>query len=136
MKIPLTIPYFRLALGLTLAYGFLWMALEGELWRDLVLAAAVTLLVMGSAMARFLGGRTLSVRRFVIVAVAAGLIAGVALSLITLFLMAIKMGIHAHGPEYATREIVWVWQQLPLWSIVGGLVGLGLGLLVAGKRAI
>ena len=136
MKIPLTIPYFRLALGLTLAYGFLWMALEGELWRDLVLAAAVTLRVAGYAMTRFPGGRTLSVRRFVIVAVAAGLIAGVALSLITLFLMALKMGIHAHGPEYATREIVWVWQQLPLWSIVGGLVGLGLGLLVAGKRAI
>ena len=60
----------------------------------------------------------------------------VSLALITLFLMALKMGSLAHGPEYATREIVWVWQQLPLWSIVGGLVGLGLGLLVAGKRAI
>lgn len=136
MKIPLTIPYFRLVLGLTLAYGFLWMALEGELWRDLVLAAAVTLLVTGYAMTRISGGRTLSVRRFVIVAVAAGLVAGVALPLVTLFLMALKMGIHAHGPEYATREIVWVWRQLSLWSIVGGLVGLGLGLLVAGKRAI
>lgn len=136
MKIPLTIPYFRLVPGLTLAYGFLWMALEGELWRDLVLAAAVILLAVGSATTRFLGGRTLSVRRFVLVAVAAGLVAGVALPLVTLFLMALKMGIHAHGPEYATREIVQVWRQLPLWSIVGGLVGLGLGLLVMGKRAI
>lgn len=136
MKIPRTIPNFRLVLGLTLAYGFLWMALEGELWRDLVLAAAVTLLVAGYAMTRILGGRTLSVRRFVLLAVAAGLVAGVALPLVILFLMALKMGIHAHGPEYATREIVWVWRQLPLWSMVGGLVGLGLGLLVAGKRAI
>ncbi len=134
MKIPPTIPYFKPMLGLALAYGFLWMALEGGLGQDLVLAAAVVLLAIGYLTIRFLGGRTLSPRRFVLVAAAAGLAGGVALPLVTIFLMALKTGIHAHGPEYTAREIAWVWQQLPLWGTVGGLVGLGLGLVAAGRQ--
>ena len=134
MKIPPTIPYFKPMLGLALAYGFLWMALEGTLWRDLILAATVVLLAIGYLTIRFLGGRTLSSRRFVLVAAAAGLAGGVALPFVTIFLMALKTGIHAHGPEYTAREIAWVWQQLPLWGTVGGLVGLGLGLVATGRQ--
>jgi len=134
MKIPPTLPYFKSMLGLALAYGFLWMALEGVLWRDLVLAAAVVLLAIGYLTIRFLGGRTLPARRFMLMAVAVGLAAGIALPLVTIFLMALKTGIHVHGPEYTVREIAWVWQQLPLWGAVGGLVGLGLGLVAAGRQ--
>ena len=65
---------------------------------------------------------------------AVGLAYGVGLALLTLLLMAIKTGLHAHGPEYGGREIVWVWNQLPLWAGVGVLVGLGIGLLAAGRR--
>jgi len=92
------------------------------------------LLAIGYLTIHFLGGRTLSPRRFVLMAVAVGLAAGIALPFVTIFLMALKTGIHAHGPEYTAREIAWVWQQLPLWGAVGGLVGLGLGLVATGRQ--
>jgi hypothetical protein len=59
---------------------------------------------------------------------------GAGLALMTLMLMALKTGLHAHGPEYPTDQIFWVWRQLPLWAGVGALAGLGLGLLSVGRR--
>ena len=56
---------------------------------------------------------------------AGGLAYGVGLVLLTLLLMAIKTGLHAHGPEYAGREIVWVWNQLPCLGRRGGAGGAG-----------
>lgn len=135
MKIPATIPHFKTAAGFTLAYALVWMALEGELWRDLLLAGAVVALAIASLLTRFLGGHALSAIQLIAIAAAAGLIAGVALPLVTLFLMALKTGIHAHGPEYTSQEIAWVWRQLPLWALVGGITGFGLGLLSAARRA-
>jgi NhaP-type Na+/H+ or K+/H+ antiporter len=52
-------------------------------------------------------------------------------SLLTLVFMAIKTGLHAHGPEFTLQEIQWVSQQTPLWAAVGLLIGLGLGMLTA-----
>lgn len=134
MKIPTTIPYFKVAAGFVLIYSLLWMALEGELGRDLALATAVALLAAGFAITRFLGGQTVSKRQFVILTAVVGLAVGVALPLLTIFLMALKTGIHAHGPEYTPGEIAWVLRQLPLWAGVGGLSGLGIGLLAAAAR--
>lgn len=134
MKLPATIPHFKAAAGLTLAYALVWMALEGELWRDLLLAAVIVGLAVASLPIRFLGGHDLSAIQLVAIAAAAGIIAGVALPLVTLFLMALKTGIHAHGPEYTPQEIAWVWRQLPLWALVGGMAGLGIGLLSAARR--
>ena len=134
MKFPATIPHFKAAAGLTLAYALVWMALEGALWRDLILAAAVVALAVASLLLRFLGGRALSAGQWVAIAMVAGLIASVALPLVTLFLMALKTGLHAHGPEYTPQEIAWVWRQIPLWTLVGGIAGFGIGLLSAAKR--
>ena len=44
--------------------------------------------------------------------------------------MAIKTGLHAHGPEFSGSELDWVLQQIPMWALVGLLGGLGLGFLL------
>jgi hypothetical protein len=105
------------------------MALEGSLVRDLLLAALALAVGMAYFGKRSFGGRTLPVGRAVAFSAAAGLTYGIGLALLTLLLMALKTGLHAHGPEYAAREIVWVWSQLPTWGGAGALTGLGLGLL-------
>ncbi len=119
-----------------LAFGaaaLVWMALEGMLWLDVTLALAGLALALAHLVTRYLGGRVVSPGRFVGGAAAVGLLFGACLALLTLFLMTLKTGIHAHGPEYTLREIAWVWAQMPLWSGVGALVGLGLSLLVVAK---
>lgn len=83
---------------------------------------------------RRLGGRTLSAGQLIGLATGAGVALGCGLALLTLFLMALKTGLHAHGPEYTPQEVAWVWRQLPLWAGVGTLVGLGIGLLAAARR--
>ena len=58
-------------------------------------------------------------------------------ALLTLFFMALKTGLHAHGPEFTPSEINWVIARIPLWTAVGLLSGAGLGLVglsVAGKQ--
>lgn len=129
MKIPSRIPYFKTAHAATALLAFVWMALEGDLRWDLFLALALVMLALGHLAIRYLGGRTMTVGRFVALSTAAGIACGFGVVLLTLFLMILKTGIHAHGPEYTSQEITWVWAQLPIWGGAGGLVGLGLGLL-------
>ena len=57
---------------------------------------------------------------------------GLIFGALTLAFMAIKTGLHGHGPEFAPDEISWVISQMPLWAMFGFLVGGGLGALTAG----
>ncbi len=135
MKIPATYPHFKAAVALVGLYAAIWMALEGSLGRDLLLAASLMAMTLFYLSSRYLGGRALPAGQAVALTTTAGMVYGVGLVLLTLFLMALKTGMHAHGPEYAAGEIAWVWRQLGLWSGAGALIGLGLGLLaVAIKR--
>ena len=47
-----------------------------------------------------------------------------------LLLMAVKTGLHAHGPEYSAAQLAAVVGQWPLWIGAGALAGAGVGLLV------
>jgi hypothetical protein len=134
MKIPLTVPYFKVVVGLIGLWAIVWLALEGRLVGDILLAAAVLLIALVYIIIRRWGGQTLPAGRAILLATAAGLAFGAGLALLTLFLMAFKTGLHAHGPEYTAQEIAWLWRQLPLWAGVGGLAGLGGGLLAAGRK--
>lgn len=134
MKIPTTIPGLKLIIGLLGLYAAVWMALEGALVRDLLLAVAALAVGIAYFGARFFGGRTLPAGRAVALSAVVGLAYGVGLALLTLLLMAFKTGLHAHGPEYTGQEIMWVWNQLPLWGGVGALAGLGIGLLAVGRK--
>ena len=133
MKIPVSIPHFKIAVGIVGLYAIGWLALEGELVRDIGLAAGLLVSALLYIITKRLGGLIVPVRRAIILATAAGLLFGAGLVLLTLFLMVLKTGLHAHGPEYTAQEIAWVWRQLPLWAGAGGLAGLGLGLLAAAR---
>ena len=134
MYLPPHIPYLKSAALLVGMYAAVWSALEGALLYDLLLAVPALALFMGWLVTDRMGGRTLPPGRAVALAVAAGAIYGVGVALLTLGLMALKTGLHAHGPEYSTAQIVWVWRQAPLWAVAGALAGLGLGLVAAGRR--
>jgi hypothetical protein len=134
MQIPRSIPYFKLAAGAVGLYAVVWLALEGSLPRDVVLAAVGWALGMAAFIVRRWGGWSQSGRRGVLAASAAGLVYGLGVGLLTLGLMAFKTGLHDHGPEYAPSEIAWVLGQLPVWGAAGALVGLGVGLLGARRQ--
>ena len=46
-----------------------------------------------------------------------------------LLLMAVKTGLHAHGPEYSAAQMAAVVGQWPFWVGAGVLAGMGLGML-------
>lgn len=131
---PEKIPYLRpftILLGLAV---FVWMALEGNLTYSLIMALWSVLVGWGHLLQRFLGGRTMRLWRFLLTMVATGLAGGLIANLAVLTFMAIKTGLHGHGPEFSDYEVIWVIGQMPLWLVVGTLLGLGLGL-VFGSRA-
>lgn len=138
MKIPATIPFFKPAVVVIGLYAAVWLALEGALWRDILFAAAVLLLGGAYLVGRRWSSRSFSAGRVVAGATAAGLAFGLGLVALVLCLMALKTGLHAHGPEYTRQEIVWVWSQLPVWGGAGALAGLGVGLLLVarGRRSM
>lgn len=131
MAIPERIPGLRLALVLMALWGIVWMSLEGELTRVTLSAILVVALLLLVALERWLGGRQVALGRWLLLSTASGLLWGAGSVLMTLFLMALKTGIHAHGPEFTPLEIIWVWAQLGLWTALGGLIGAGLGMLAA-----
>jgi len=133
MEIPRAIPCFKLAVAVVGLYAAAWMILEGDLRRDVLLAAAGLLLGALYLVGRRWGGRFVSPGRVVAGATVAGLVYGLALVALVLFLMALKTGIHAHGPEYTAAEVAWVWRQWLVWGGAGALVGLGVGLLLVAR---
>ncbi len=134
MQIPRSIPYLRPAAGAVGLYAAVWLALEGNLPRDIALAATGWALGLAALIVRRWGGRMLPGGRGVALAAAAGLAYGLGVGLLTLGLMAFKTGLHGHGPEYTAGQIAWVLRQMPLWGMVGALAGAGLGLLAAARR--
>lgn len=114
------------------AYGVIWIALEGDLARVLLLGLGVTMVAVGHLARRLPPPYTSGFRRL-LVGGALGLLAGAGAALATLALMALKTGLHAHGPEFTVEEIRWVVSRLPWWAAGGALAGLGGALLITGR---
>lgn len=81
---------------------------------------------------RYLAGRSLSLWRWLALCAGAGVLSGPTSTLLTLVLMALKSGLHAHGPEFTPAQIEQVLWRTPHWTVSGMLIGLALGLLLAG----
>lgn len=131
MTVPERLPGLRLALVAMALWGVVWMSLEGDLTRVVVTAVLLTGLLLLVLLERWLGGRQLALGRWLLSSAGLGLLWGAGSVLMTLFLMALKTGIHAHGPEFTASEITWVWNQLVLGMGLGTLVGAALGMLAA-----
>jgi hypothetical protein len=115
-------------------FAFVWIALEGAMSNAVGMGAGTTAVLLAYLAQYFLGGREFSARQWWGITAVLGLLFGVGSGLLTLLFMAVKTGLHAHGPEFTPQEINWVMQQIPLWSVVGLLAGLGLGLLTGKGR--
>jgi hypothetical protein len=133
MSFPAEIPGRRVIIAILLLFAAVWVPLEGDLRLDIILSGLILVVTFG-ALTRFLAGRRLTLAQWLSLMMTAGLVAGGGLVLLILFLMMLKTGLHAHGPEYTSAEIAWVWSRLLLWSVLGLLAGLGLGLIAAGIR--
>jgi len=135
MQIPRQIPGLKWATALLGLYGMVWMALEGTLLRETLLGASATAVALAHLTQRFLGARRLPRALWLLAAGGLGALGGAGSAILTLVFMALKTGLHAHGPEFTPAEINWVAAQIPLWTATGGLTGVGLGLIVSAAWA-
>lgn len=131
MRLPNRIPGLKWLIILWGAYGIVWIAFEGTLWRVLLLGFLTTAVALLSLIQKQLGGHTLSALKWVGLTAVSGVGLGLGTAVLTLIFMALKSGLHAHGPEFRPQEITWLLQQTPLWTAVGLLAGLGLGLITS-----
>ncbi len=132
MTIPDHVPALRVATLLWGLYALVWLALEGNLGRDGLLAGWGLALLALWLVARWFGSRPLTVGRAAALGAAVGLAWGAALVPAVFLLMALKTGLHAHGPEYTTAQISWIVGQWPFWVGAGVLSGVGLALVGLG----
>ena len=132
MVFPRNIPGLKLLMGLWLVYTVVWISLEGALVQVIVMGTATAVLLVGHGWQRWLGGKMVGRGLGVLVTTLSGAGLGAGSALLTLVAMAVKTGLHAHGPEFTQAEIAWVWNIVPLWTAVWFLVGLGVGLIWAG----
>jgi hypothetical protein len=134
MRIPPKIPalkWLTIVLGI---YFALWLSWEGRLWQVVGLGVGVSAVSLIHLLQNKLGGQIVTLSKWLTVTAVLGLLFGLGSGVLTLVFMAVKTGLHAHGPEFTIQQIRWVIQQIPLWTIAGLLAGLGLGLLTAKQK--
>ena len=130
MQLPERVPAARWITVIWGAYVLVWAALESGLWATVFAAVLTAVVLFGHLFNRVLSGRKLSTFVGLLITTVFGALFGLGCALLTLIFMAIRTGLHAHGPEFSALELNWVFQQIPLWTIAGLLSGLGLGLLL------
>ncbi|GAB4519947.1 MAG: hypothetical protein OHK0046_29570 [Anaerolineae bacterium] len=118
---------------LVILYGlivFFWLGPEdNHLWPVVLLGTAGAALAVFLWAARRLGGQHLSGRGALLLLAAMGTVIGLGSSLTTALLMFFKNARHAHlFLDYPLEMIGAILSRAPLWGLVGGLIGLGLGL--------
>lgn len=60
----------------------------------------------------------------------AGMLAGLAVTPLAIFIMAFKSGLHGHGaPDFSPGQVISVINRTPWWVISGTLTGAGCGLM-------
>ncbi len=132
MRVPDHIPGLKWISVLWALTAAAWAVLEGGFWQTILLGVLSCVVLLGHLVKRFLAGKTLAFGVWLAVTAVLGTLLGLGSALLILLFMAIKTGLHAHGPEFSGQEVTWVLQQMPLWTLAGLLGGLGLGLLLKG----
>lgn len=133
MEIPERIPGLKVATLLLVVYAAAWIALEGSLGGVLLLAVGVSGVALGHGLQQ-MRGRAFSPAGWVAFVGFLGLALAVGSTVLVLLLMALKTGLHAHGPEFSRGEIGWVLAQFPWWVAGGVVAGLGMGLITLAVR--
>jgi hypothetical protein len=132
MQMPERVPGLKVLAILVAIYSVLWISLEGKMWQVLVLSLGLMILLAGTLYQKRIAGRTLPVGRWLLLCAVAGLALGLLFGPLTILLMAVKTGLHGHGPEFTPGEINRIINRIPLFMILGALIVTGLGALLAG----
>ena len=130
MQVPAKMPALKGATILLGGYFVVWVALEGNLSQTIALAMLAIGVWLGRIGQRYGAGRKMSPAGWLLLSGFGGLFFGGGIGPLTLALMALKTGLHAHGPEFTLLEINFIVTQMPLWGFAGLLAGLGLGLIL------
>lgn len=135
MPIPEKIPGLKPGFILLAVYTAVWITLEGTLWQVIVMGVGYTAVALGYGWQKWLSGRVMNGWQVWMVTAVTGLLFGLGSGLLSLIFMAIKTGLHAHGPEFTPAEINWILRQTPIWAAAGLLAGLGGGLLTRSRTS-
>lgn len=129
IQIPDHFPFFKWFFILMALYTAVWMGLEGDVGRVLLMGGGWTAALLLHFIQTYAGGRL--VRRWVFVLETAvfGTLFALSTVALTLVFMVLKTGIHAHGAEFSPQEINVLIQKLPIALLAGLLAGAGLGLM-------
>lgn len=130
MQLPDRIPGVKWITIVWVVTMVVWAVLEGGLWATVLAALLSSMTLLAHLANRVLVGRKLTLGAWLSATAVFGALLGLGSALSGLLFMAVKTGLHAHGPEFSAGELNWVIQQIPLWAFVGLLGGLGLGLLL------
>lgn len=133
MQIPDHIPGYKWLIVFWAVAAVIWSILEGDFDRVRLFGFLTMGVVLAYLFQRSMAGQNFSAGRGLFFMAMWGLALGAGTALMTLFLMAVKTGLHAHGPEFNMAEISAIWGDLPFWSLAGLLGGLGLGLLLIAR---
>jgi hypothetical protein len=134
-RVPTQLPGLKTAVILLVVYVVFWIPLEGNLWRALLLGVWSNAVGLAFLTQQHLGGRSLAGRQWPALCAALGLLLGLGSGVMTLVAMVMKTGLHDHGPEFSRAEIGWVLAQTPVWTVVGLLAGVGVGLLTVKRES-
>ena len=132
MVFPRIVPGLKIATVVVSLLAVMWISLEGDIRWSLLMAVMVLVVSVGYLVQRFLGGKSVTLLQGLVIAAAIGLGAGLFFAPLVTVFMAIKTGLHGHGPEFNQNEIMWVLDRVLLWAFVGLTTGLGLALLYIG----
>ncbi len=135
MKFPKRIPAMKWILILWGIYIVVWTMLESGLKATVFAALLIVLVISGQLFNRILGDRTIATISGLLLTSLSGVCIGLGVGLVTLALMALKTGLHAHGPEFSAAEVNWVIEQIPLWTAAGLLGGIGCGLILTARSS-
>lgn len=114
-------------------YGLIWIGLEGELRQVMVMGIGAAVVGWGHSLVWLGQKRPLPLPVWLALSSFLGLLCGLLAAPLTILFMALKTGLHAHGPEFTPQEVAWILQQTPLWSLIGLVAGLGIGFLLAAR---
>lgn len=127
--IPLRLRYLAILLGMVF---FLWLPFEDTSESIALLGGILTSTWLAAVFLTKKQEPQTNLLNYVL----AGSLAGILVTPITLLLMVLKTGLHAHvEPDFTYPQIVSVVQRTPIWLIGGFLVGLGRGLWLAQNQA-
>ncbi len=131
IHMPAKLPGFRAAAILWGIYAALWISLEGAVWRATLMGVWSVALLLGNLWQAWARGRAFGWFGWISVWGALGGMVGILSVPATLFFMALKTGLHAHGAEFSAAQIDQTAMQWGLWGIVGVFAGIGSGSILA-----